>query len=219
MGPLLFFLFLFFPALSERVPFPCLLDFSSILLCFVQSAVERLYSAFYFIYYTLSSDFCLILIVYISLKFCVHPFFFLVLWALFMTIALSSLSGRFLTSVSLLFFWGFVLFFHMEHTPLFAHFSWLCFFLSIKGNSCVSQRWSPAFQLAPAPACLSNLGGCRSRPPASAQGPVVERVPRPVSVPGGGASFSTYFHADWKLDFRRQLLKYANIYSSVGLRL
>ena len=46
--------------------------------------------------------------------------------------------------------------------------------------------------------------------------PVVESMPRPVSVPRGGISFSTSFRLIRSQTLKQQLLKYINMYSPVG---
>lgn len=129
---LLFFLANFsFPVFQSTVVFfPLFLH----LVCF-----STFWCIFSFSYCSLDfCDFCLVL----SFIFSVFLEFFLCLSILFpssvsvfVTIILNSLLGKLFISVLLTFLSGiFILFFFLEHIPLFPHFSWFSVFVSMFGQ-------------------------------------------------------------------------------------
>ena len=129
---------------------------------------------------------------------CVHQFFSQISWASLMTITLNSLSGRPPIFIPLRSF-SEVLFFHLEHISLFLYFSWLSVFafyvldktatfFSLVGVA-LFRRWPFTFSIALG--CLLNLYDCLNYLIYTWHTSIVEGVPRPVSDPREGISFST----------------------------
>lgn len=110
----------------------------------------------------------------------------------------------------------FYLILSLEYTPLFFHFAWLCVGFSALEKRAISpslegmalcRGWNLSFNPALALDCPSNLCGCPSSLFHISWLPWVEGIPRPVSVPKGKISVSTWIHADWKLDPQAAALK------------